>query len=78
MNEFIEIMKMVGMLKPLHVRRLQKALREWGANPGILHFFFLLKIILKSKCPFLVQKFMNHMIYDLSIIGITNHTNYQF
>ena len=37
-DEFIEIMRMVGMTKPLHVRRLQKALREWGANPGI--FFF--------------------------------------
>ena len=38
MTEFIEIMKMVGMTKPLHVRRLQKALREWGNNPGIYSF----------------------------------------
>lgn len=34
MSEFFEIMKMVGMTKPLHVRRLEKVLREWGANPG--------------------------------------------
>uniref|UniRef100_A0A8C3HL29 NGFI-A binding protein 2 n=1 Tax=Chrysemys picta bellii TaxID=8478 RepID=A0A8C3HL29_CHRPI len=35
-EEFLEIMALVGMAtKPLHVRRLQKALREWAANPGL-------------------------------------------
>ena len=30
-------MALVGMAsKPLHVRRLQKALQEWVQNPGIL------------------------------------------
>uniref|UniRef100_A0A8C4QR72 Uncharacterized protein n=1 Tax=Eptatretus burgeri TaxID=7764 RepID=A0A8C4QR72_EPTBU len=34
-DEFLEIMALVGMArKPLHVRRLQKALQEWVANPG--------------------------------------------
>ncbi|KAM8867620.1 NGFI-A-binding protein 2 isoform 1-T2 [Synchiropus picturatus] len=35
-EEFLEIMALVGMAtKPLHVRRLQKALRDWAANPGL-------------------------------------------
>lgn len=34
-EEFLEIMALVGMAsKPLHVRRLQKALQEWAQNPG--------------------------------------------
>ena len=34
-EEFLEIMALVGMAsKPLHVRRLQKALQEWVTNPG--------------------------------------------
>lgn len=33
--EFLEIMDLIGMAsKPLHVRRLQKALQEWMSNPG--------------------------------------------
>lgn len=36
-EEFLEIMALVGMAnKPLHVRRLQKALQEWVNNPGKL------------------------------------------
>ncbi len=36
-EEFLEIMALVGMAsKPLHVRRLQKALQEWVQNPGKL------------------------------------------
>ena len=35
-EEFLEIMALVGMAsKPLHVRRLQKALHEWMTNPSI-------------------------------------------
>ncbi|XP_046867839.1 NGFI-A-binding protein homolog isoform X2 [Drosophila willistoni] len=35
-EEFLEIMALVGMAsKPLHVRRLQKALHEWANNPSI-------------------------------------------
>eukprot|EP00092_Neocalanus_flemingeri_P013613 GFUD01014682.1.p1 GENE.GFUD01014682.1~~GFUD01014682.1.p1 ORF type:complete len:670 (-),score=123.63 GFUD01014682.1:1820-3829(-) len=35
-EEFLEIMALVGMAsKPLHVRRLQKALQEWVQNPGV-------------------------------------------
>ncbi|XP_069978785.1 NGFI-A-binding protein 1 isoform X9 [Penaeus vannamei] len=34
-EEFLEIMALVGMAsKPLHVRRLQKALQEWVSNPA--------------------------------------------
>lgn len=34
-EEFLEIMALVGMAgKPLHVRRLQKALHEWLTNPA--------------------------------------------
>ena len=34
-DEFLEIMALVGMAsKPLHVRRLQKALLEWIVEPG--------------------------------------------
>ena len=36
-EEFLEIMALVGMAsKPLHVRRLQKSLQEWVANPCML------------------------------------------
>nr|XP_032814964.1 NGFI-A-binding protein 1-like isoform X2 [Petromyzon marinus] len=35
-EEFLEIMALVGMAsKPLHVRRLQKALQEWVNNPSV-------------------------------------------
>ena len=35
-EEFLEIMALVGMAsKPLHVRRLQKALQDWVQNPGM-------------------------------------------
>ncbi|XP_026675685.1 NGFI-A-binding protein homolog [Diaphorina citri] len=35
-EEFLEIMALVGMAsKPLHVRRLQKALQEWTTNPAM-------------------------------------------
>ncbi|KAK2703552.1 NGFI-A-binding protein homolog isoform X3 [Artemia franciscana] len=35
-EEFLEIMALVGMAsKPLHVRRLQKALHEWMSNPSL-------------------------------------------
>ena len=34
-EEFLEIMALVGMAsKPLHVRRLQKALQEWISSPS--------------------------------------------
>ncbi|XP_013918677.1 PREDICTED: NGFI-A-binding protein 2 [Thamnophis sirtalis] len=37
-EEFLEIMALVGMAtKPLHVRRLQKALREWATNPRLFN-----------------------------------------
>ncbi|XP_035376968.1 NGFI-A-binding protein 1a isoform X1 [Electrophorus electricus] len=37
-DEFLEIMALVGMAtKPLHVRRLQKALRDWVTNPTLFN-----------------------------------------
>ncbi|XP_060113187.1 NGFI-A-binding protein 1 isoform X1 [Heteronotia binoei] len=37
-EEFLEIMALVGMAsKPLHVRRLQKALRDWVTNPNLFN-----------------------------------------
>ncbi|XP_030065021.1 NGFI-A-binding protein 1 isoform X1 [Microcaecilia unicolor] len=37
-EEFLEIMALVGMAsKPLHVRRLQKALRDWVTNPTLFN-----------------------------------------
>ncbi|XP_036387471.1 NGFI-A-binding protein 2-like isoform X2 [Megalops cyprinoides] len=37
-EEFLEIMALVGMAnKPLHVRRLQKALRDWAASPAVFN-----------------------------------------
>ncbi|XP_009294480.1 NGFI-A-binding protein 1a isoform X1 [Danio rerio] len=37
-EEFLEIMALVGMAtKPLHVRRLQKALRDWVTNPSLFN-----------------------------------------
>ncbi|XP_048379363.1 NGFI-A-binding protein 2-like [Stegostoma tigrinum] len=37
-EEFLEIMALVGMAtKPLHVRRLQKALQEWVVNPVVFN-----------------------------------------
>uniref|UniRef100_A0A2I3GPT5 C2H2-type domain-containing protein n=1 Tax=Nomascus leucogenys TaxID=61853 RepID=A0A2I3GPT5_NOMLE len=37
-DEFLETMALVGMAsKPLHVRRLQKALRDWVTNPGLFN-----------------------------------------
>jgi len=40
-EEFLEIMALVGMAsKPLHVRRLQKALQEWLTNPCKVAFMY--------------------------------------
>uniref|UniRef100_A0A0D9R433 NGFI-A binding protein 1 n=1 Tax=Chlorocebus sabaeus TaxID=60711 RepID=A0A0D9R433_CHLSB len=48
--EFLEIMALVGMVsKPLHVRRLQKALRDWVTNPGL--FNHLLTSLPVSSIP---------------------------
>lgn len=47
-EEFLEIMALVGMAsKPLHVRRLQKALHEWVSNPGKYTYFSQYNILCK-------------------------------
>lgn len=62
-EEFLEIMALVGMAsKPLHVRRLQKALQEWLTNPCKVSciIFMLFRKIQISLCDvvyFEVEKF---------------------
>lgn len=50
-EEFLEIMALVGMAsKPLHVRRLQKALQEWLTNPcKVSPYYYLWIFSMKSK-----------------------------
>ncbi|KAM4795231.1 NGFI-A-binding protein 2 [Rhinophrynus dorsalis] len=51
-DEFLEIMSLVGMAtKPLHVRRLQKALREWATNPGLFNQPTLGSIPVSNSIP---------------------------
>ena len=67
--EFLEIMDLVGMAsKPMHVRRLQKALQEWVQNPGkLINFTHFLSyydiwpqnISKKSKNPCRCCKIIN-------------------
>ena len=59
--EFLEIMDLVGMAaKPMHVRRLQKALQEWvqNPNPGKTQFF----CIYKASFPFPFMKLVEAVI----------------
>ena len=57
-DEFLEIMALVGMAsKPLHVRRLQKALLEWIVEPGIHSI---------ARCSLVSQVFTHHSgVYSL-------------
>ncbi|XP_066949819.1 NGFI-A-binding protein homolog isoform X37 [Macrobrachium rosenbergii] len=51
-EEFLEIMALVGMAsKPLHVRRLQKALQEWVSNPVVAGFPSLTRGLLNTPTP---------------------------
>lgn len=55
-EEFIEIMGLVGMThKPLHVRRLQKALIEWRADRGIEHLDRGLRAGLSDSAHFTIE-----------------------
>uniref|UniRef100_A0A2C9JU14 NAB co-repressor domain-containing protein n=1 Tax=Biomphalaria glabrata TaxID=6526 RepID=A0A2C9JU14_BIOGL len=67
-DEFLEIMALVGMAsKPLHVRRLQKALQEWVANPAA---FEVLK-----KYPTHVMSMGNATAQALSSQNSMDHAN---
>ncbi|XP_013083099.2 uncharacterized protein LOC106068311 isoform X3 [Biomphalaria glabrata] len=67
-DEFLEIMALVGMAsKPLHVRRLQKALQEWVANPAA---FEVLK-----KYPTHVMSMGNATAQALSSPNSMDHAN---
>ncbi|XP_042894798.1 uncharacterized protein [Parasteatoda tepidariorum] len=51
-EEFLEIMALVGMAsKPLHVRRLQKALQEWVNNPAMFQTPLLPSSVPQSPYP---------------------------
>uniref|UniRef100_A0A8C5PCF8 NGFI-A binding protein 2 n=1 Tax=Leptobrachium leishanense TaxID=445787 RepID=A0A8C5PCF8_9ANUR len=51
-DEFLEIMSLVGMAtKPLHVRRLQKALRDWATNPALFNQPALGSVPVSSSIP---------------------------
>ena len=73
-EEFLEIMALVGMAsKPLHVRRLQKALLEWIVEPGlsvchVLLISYRLHCVLASgncnrSCLFVC-------VYDCGFVGL--------
>jgi hypothetical protein len=70
--EFLEIMDLVGMAsKPMHVRRLQKALQEWVQNPGKsfnTSFFILLHF---SSCYFSIAR------RDSTLIGIIQFFDFE-
>ena len=70
--EFLEIMDLVGMAsKPMHVRRLQKALQEWVQNPGKsfnASFFHFLHF---SSCCFSIAR------CDSTLIAITHFFNFE-
>lgn len=60
-EEFLEIMALVGMAsKPLHVRRFQKALQEWLANPR--KFIFFCYKIKPSSGKMFLKKFFTKML----------------
>ncbi|XP_076324566.1 NGFI-A-binding protein homolog isoform X6 [Tachypleus tridentatus] len=57
-EEFLEIMALVGMAsKPLHVRRLQKALQEWVNNPAMFQ---------TPLVPALPPNHPNHLLNSLT------------
>ncbi|KAH9496055.1 NGFI-A-binding protein 1 [Bulinus truncatus] len=70
-DEFLEIMALVGMAsKPLHVRRLQKALQEWVANPAAFEVM--------KKYPTHVMSMSNGLSQALSSSNSLEHnTNHQ-
>lgn len=67
-EEFLEIMALVGMAsKPLHVRRLQKALQDYVQNPGrtIYRIFKLSRVITGSMWYYLSVR-LSRNIYTFS------------
>ncbi|CAG0922654.1 unnamed protein product, partial [Notodromas monacha] len=60
-EEFLEIMDLVGMAaKPLHVRRLQKTLREWLQNPDRVAFMIFAELY---KAEFVVPGDQSYLYY---------------
>ena len=73
-EEFLEIMMLVDMAsKPLHVRRLQKALQEWVQNPGEFTIFtysiFLVSVILAAlDVSYVTGSFNDISLYSLNVV----------
>lgn len=68
-EEFLEIMALVGMAsKPLHVRRLQKALQEWLSNPGEIysvHVGIRLQYFMRTHTERNLQLKLEHLLKNL-------------
>ena len=77
--EFLEIMDLVGMAsKPMHVRRLQKALQEWVQNPGkvfFFHAFFKVRTALADfsafRIRFLLWKHLKVCVLSMPVTFLT-------
>lgn len=73
-DEFLEIMALVGMAsKPLHVRRLQKALQEWVANPAAFEgkhsFLVFFSFIQNTKTKHLYRNIVFSVMYTLYLVN---------
>ncbi|VDP34678.1 unnamed protein product [Soboliphyme baturini] len=77
-EEFLEIMALVGMAKkPLHVRRLQKALQEYTVSPTAFQLMALQKSNGGVSTP---TSSVTHLIPDLVSGGavLLSHVNLSF
>ena len=58
--------------KPLHVRRLQKALQEWVQNPGEFSFLFKIRVsfpfIFKIQFSFLFRISLVYTLFHVSVV----------
>ena len=55
--------------KPLHVRRLQKALQEWVQNPGQSNFLTLVTTVTTLYCSKPSDSQMKKMSFKLSMLA---------
>ena len=75
-EEFLEIMQLIGMAsKPLHVRRLQKALQEWMTNPGKHQSMKSLATSSKSNLPVCLTDWQTALFQSPSIAPFSSSNN---
>ncbi|KAF3423191.1 hypothetical protein E2986_06312 [Frieseomelitta varia] len=78
-EEFLEIMALVGMAsKPLHVRRLQKALQEWLTNPCKVPQYRILKCLKFSSEQNEKKKKKGSIIGSTDILHLTTSQKVNF